>query len=116
MGEAKYRVNYDGKDMSLMQYAELKGIPYYTLRNRARDGRPLDAPIRKQAKPKESLAPRRGGYADGYSFDELVEMYSRFNTEENEIQLLMDFTGLTYRETLELQKKLDKELARRKYA
>lgn len=116
MAETKYTVKYNGEVMSIRDYAELMGVDYDTIRCRAREGRPITAPVRGQALKKDSIAPRRGGYADGYSFDELVEMYSRFNTEEDEIQLLMDFTGLTRRETLELQKKLDKELARRKYA
>lgn len=114
--ETKYTVNYNGEVMSIRDYAELMGVDYDTIRCRAREGRPITAPIRGQALKKDSIAPRRGGYKDGYTFDEMVDLYKNFADTEGELRMLSDFTGMTYREVLKLREDLRKELARRKYA
>ena len=116
MAETKYTVKYKGEVMSIRDYAELMGVDYDTIRCRAREGRPITAPVRGQAIRKDSIMPRRGGYKDGYSFDELLELYQKFADSENELQILSDFTGLTRREVMELRDKLRKERARRRYA
>lgn len=112
---AKYTVKYNGEVMSIRDYAELMGVEYDTIRCRAREGRPITAPVRGQAIRKDSIMPRRGGYEDGYTFEEILELYKNFEGAEDELQMLSDFTGLTWKETLELRDKLQNQIGRRKY-
>ena len=111
--ETKYTVNYNGQEMSVRDYAEMMGLPYDTLRERARNGLPIMAPVRGQKPSTLSILPRPGGYPDGYSFSELLEMYRKFAGTPGEIRLLMDFTGMTRRETVILRDDLKKAMERR---
>lgn len=111
--ETKYTVNYNGQEMSVRDYAEMMGLSYDTLRERARNGLPIMSPVRGQKPSKLSILPRPGGYADGYSFSELLEMYRKFAGTPEEIRLLMDFTGMTRRETVLLRDDLKKAMKRR---
>lgn len=111
--ETKYTVNYNGQEMSVRDYAEIKGLSYDTLRERARNGLPIMTPVRGQKPSKLSILPRPGGYPDGYSFSELLEIYRKFAGTPGEIRLLMDFTGMTRRETVILRDDLKKAMERR---
>lgn len=107
MSHTKYTVNYKGKIMTLGEFSKLTGIPYNTLRDRAMKHSDFYAPI--PAKPIETIARRtKENYYNGYTFEELADLYKRFEGQENELRMVMDFTGLKKWDAAELLDKLRK--------
>lgn len=96
----KFTVEYKGETMTLYRYAVIVGIDLSTLRQRVKDGRPVVQPgdaekARRRRMKREALRKtEREGYKDGYSRAEIEELYRRFAGSEDELQILMDFTGL----------------------
>lgn len=96
----KYTVEYKGETMTMYRYAAIVVIDRRTLRMRIRDGRPVVQPgdaekaRRRKMNREELRRTQREGYEDGYTRQEIEELYRRFAGSEDELQILMDFTGL----------------------
>lgn len=105
----KYFVEHRGKTMTLGEYAELTGLNVSTLRKRALDGRPVSQPgdmergARRRAVLKAGQVSR---FKNGYTYDELTELYPHFAGSEDELRMLQDFTGLGHAAAQRLLEKL----------
>ena len=54
------------------------------------------------------------GYRNGYTPEEIADMYGIFAGNEDELQILMDFTGLGYLQAEKLLEKLKSDRAKRR--
>ncbi len=118
--KAKYFIEYNGEEITLYEYAKRIGVHPQTLRNRLETGRPLDAPVREYAEDDPMTEEKRRrkdkfGYLNGYTKEELCEIYSHFAGNEDELRILMDFTGMgiIYAEKLLEELKIEREKRRR---
>ena len=108
--QPRYMIEHNGKTMTVYQYAKEVGIDRNTLQYRLKKGQPLIKP-RDERKQRE-LSPRdiqRFGYPDGYTYAEITELYSNFAGQSDELQMLMDFTGLGHNKAERLLQKLKYE-------
>lgn len=109
MGNLKYTILYNGKTMTIREYSMMTGVPPETLRQRARDNRPIVQPNDREKYSGNLEAMRRlwrKGYPNGYTREEIGELYSHFAGQEDELTMLMDFTGLGRRAAEELLEEL----------
>lgn len=89
-------VEYQGKVMPMYEYAKLKGFNMDTLMARANRGKPIiqpgdDEKLGKRIKPRKE---EKTGYFRGYTYEELKDLYKNFAGQPDELQMLMDFSGL----------------------
>ena len=95
-----YAVEIDGKTMSVNEYSRLTGVCASTIRWRIKHGQPVEAPIdrKRRKEPGMNAAEKRytekHGYRNGYTPEEIEDLYGHFAGNEDELQILMDFTGL----------------------
>lgn len=95
--KAKYTIEYGGREMTVYEYAKIAGVNPQTLRNRMAKGAPIFAPVKRGGEEMtEELRRtiRQFGYPNGYTREEIAELYDRFAGKEDELQILMDFTGM----------------------
>ena len=112
----KYTVEFGGRTMSIYEYAKISGVSQEALRKRARKGQPISQPkdaeiarVNKMRREERRLQ-KKGGYDNGYTRDEIRELYGYFAGNEEELQILMDFTGMDsiHAETLLEELKYDR--------
>ena len=106
MSAVKYTVRYNGRIIPLAAFAKEHELPYDTLRHRARNNSEVFAPLKVPKSQRDVFRQRCSVYLDGYSFDELLDLYGHFRGRQDELQILMDFTGLTHREAQKLLEEL----------
>ena len=109
MRETKHFVQYNGRRMTVMDYSRLTGVPVMTVRKRIQDGRPPIDPRDAEKfgcrlEAMEKMASK--GYRNGYTREEIGELYSHFAGQEDELQMLRDFTGLGTKAAEELLEEL----------
>lgn len=112
MSEIKHAVSYGGQSMNLMEYADKVGVTYATALQRKNEGR-IDCPVRKKPIKAQAYEPRKGGYSNGYTREEIKDLYKGFAGQPGELTILMDFTGMTRSECRNLRDQFKKELERR---
>ena len=110
-GHTKYTVEYDGRTVSVHEYAKLTGESASTIRYRIRHGLPVDEYSGKRRASYDLNAAEKRytenyGYRNGYSMEEISDMYGIFAGNEDELQILMDFTGLGLLQAEKLLKEL----------
>jgi len=110
-----YEVEYQGRKLTISQYSAITGICQDTLRKRARSGQPISLPTdaawtgRRREKPEEMKRQEKHGFENGYTREEIEELYGHFAGAENELRILMDFTGLGYLYAEKLLEELKEE-------
>ena len=110
-GQAKYTVQYDGKSVSVYEYAKLTGESASTIRYRIRRGLPVEDFSEKgragcDVNTAEKRYTENCGYRNGYTPEEIADLYGHFAGNEDELQILMDFTGLGYLQAEKLLQQL----------
>lgn len=70
---------YQGRTLPLKEIYRLKEI---------------DALQSRQLDRRRTRDERIGGYRNGYTYEEIKDLYKNFAGQENELRMLMDFTGL----------------------
>lgn len=109
----KYVVEINGQKMGLKELSAVSGLHYDTLRRRLQKGKPLfSEPLEFPPVPEHKeafFAPDKpiGVYPNGYTFNELAELYKGFAEQPDELRMIMDFTGVQKRtaEKLLMQRK-----------
>ena len=98
--KAKYTIEYGGRMITLYEYAKLIGVCPQTLRNRMDKGTSVFTPVRPRNGMEDGMTEEqrrnilRFGYPDGYTRKEIEDLYDHFAGNEEELQILMDFTGM----------------------
>ena len=95
--QPRYMIEHNGRRMTFREYSNATGVPTNLLQWRARNNKPLiqarDAErYKSNLDLREALAKK--GYPNGYTYDEIKDLYKNFAGQENELRMLMDFTGL----------------------
>ena len=116
----RYIVEVNGRRMALADFSREIGVEYCTMLTRAKRGKQLVQPQKTWARafsetPTEKMMDEKtgkvGAYADGYTFDELAELYKNFAGQDDEVQMIMDFTGVQKRTAEKLRNKLRENAA-----
>lgn len=105
MSQVRYMVKYNGRRMTVNEFSELSGLPYSTLVTRMKRGTDFYAPISAVDTGSRSDT-WVGNYYKGYTFEELADLYKNFAGQENELRMVMDFTGTKKYEAKEILKRL----------
>lgn len=95
--QPRYMIEHNGRKMTFREYSSITGVPANLLHWRARNNKPLvqarDAErYQSNLELREALAKK--GYPNGYTYEEIKDLYKNFAGQENELRMLMDFTGL----------------------
>ena len=97
MGATRYMIEHNGRRMTFREYSGLTGVPTNLLQWRARNNKPLIQP-KDEERYRSNLELRKTlekkGYPNGYTYEEIAELYRRFAGQPDELRMLMDFTGL----------------------
>lgn len=116
----RYIVEVNGRRMALSEFSKEIGVEYNTMRRRAREGKRLVQPQKTWSRasfetPTEKMMDEKtgkvGAYTDGYTFDELADLYKNFAGQDNEVRMIMDFTGVQKRTAEKLLNKLRENAA-----
>lgn len=116
----RYIVEVNGRRMALADFSREIGVEYCTMLSRAKHGKKLVQPQKtwsrasreeRMEKMMDEDSGKVGAYADGYTFDELSELYKNFAGQDNEVQMIMDFTGVQKRTAEKLRNKLRENAA-----
>ena len=90
----KYYVDYEGKTMTLADFAREIGVRYDTLRSRACRNENMIAPLSTTPSEQRELLRKTATRAGGYTLEELADMYVRFCGSEDELEILADLACL----------------------
>ncbi|MBQ2641326.1 MAG: hypothetical protein IJG15_04940 [Lachnospiraceae bacterium] len=105
---------YEGREVSLKEYAALTGTPYGTVYKRHMKSQPLDGSgSRRTGRPKSNMNKPEAPY----TFEELIPIYKCFAgtvDKDAEIHMLMDFSCLPYLKAEALREDLIYEIERRR--
>ena len=97
MATARYTIMHNGRRMTFSEYSSVTGVPAGVLRWRRQNNKPLVQP-KDEERYRSNLELRKTleakGYPNGYTYEEIKDLYGHFAGQENELQILMDFTGL----------------------
>lgn len=116
----RYIVEVNGRRMALSEFSREIGVEYCTMLSRAKHGKKLVQPQKtwsraareeRMEKMMDVDSGKVGSYADGYTFDELSELYRNFAGQDNEVRMIMDFTGVQKRTAEKLLNKLRESAA-----